>query len=394
MHVQRTYLGYWYQRTTLHLSEIYDFLKTGNSPLWLDKSKLSALHRSLQIEEVGLELGILEKVVAKAAAGIEIHIYEDGLVLLSIDHHDVHEDIDHLTNYYEKLFSPAVSYIFSLGAPVPKELANIKTVFPYFIVTKGSTKKDIAELFGSVAETEYFEIKSGNTEIYRGDEYYVLNTEAKLSEVEVLIGMLVFFREFKSQLHHYLNLHRSIWEKIEQIKERKNIRARKVDDLRVELDNYKKTVELIEGRINQMGIYMQTRSAIVEKSKIAEKIHDILEFRYDNLENSLQYIKSLWSMTKQYLDSTIATLAEINSLSTKNSVDALTVITSVGVIGGIVTFLAKTDRPVVTSIGLLYIVILLTGSLLINRVLRFGFSFFKYKLTGHNLAKFKVGRKI
>ena len=143
-----------------------------------------------------------------------------------------------------------------------------------------------------------------------------------------------------------------------------------------------------------MGIYISTRSAIVEKSKIAEKLHDVLEFRYDNLESSLQYIKSLWSMTKQYLDSTIATLTEINSLSTRNSVDALTVITSVGVIGGILGFLARTDRPVVTDVGLLYIGILLAGSFLINRVLRFGFSFFKYKLTGHKLAKLKVGRKI
>lgn len=394
MHVQKTYLGYWYQRTTLHLSEIYDFLKSGKSPLWLDKSKLLNLHDSLQIEKVGLELGILERVVVEAAAGIEIKIYEDGLVLLSIDYHDVYEDIEALTNYYEKLFSPAISYIFSLGAPVPKELANIKTIFPYFIVTKDATKQDIAKLFNSVTETEYFEIKSGNVDIYRGNEYYVLNTSSKTGEVEELIGMLVFFREFKSQLHHYLNLHRSIWEKIEQIKERKNIRARKVDDLRIELGNYKKTVELIEGRINQMGIYMETRSAIVDKSKTAEKIHDILEFRYDNLKNSLDYIKSLWSMTKQYLDSTIAMLTEINSMSTRNSVDTLTVITSVGVIGGILTFLARTDRPTVTENGLLYLGILLSGSFLINRVLRFGLSFFKYKLTGHNLAKLKVGRKI
>ncbi|MEK7472174.1 MAG: hypothetical protein AAB624_02920 [Patescibacteria group bacterium] len=394
MHVQKTYLGYWYQRTTLHLSEIYDFLKSGKSPLWLDKTKLDGLRDNLQIEDVDLEIGILEKVVARAKGGIEIKVYEDGLVLLSIKHNEIREDVKTLTDYYESLFSPAIGYIFSLGAPVPKELANIKTIFPYFVITKDCTKPDIAKLFSSVSETQYFEITSGDTEIYRGDEYYVINTPAKPSDVEELVGMLVFFREFKSQLHHYLNLHRSIWEKIEQIKERKNIRARKVDDLRVELDNYKKTVELIEGRINQMGIYISTRSAIVEKSKIAEKLHDVLEFRYDNLESSLQYIKSLWSMTKQYLDSTIATLTEINSLSTRNSVDALTVITSVGVIGGILGFLARTDRPVVTDVGLLYIGILLAGSFLINRVLRFGFSFFKYKLTGHKLAKLKVGRKI
>jgi len=394
MQVQRTYLGYWYQRTTLHLSEIYDFLKGGKSPLWLDKSKLLALQRGLQIEEVSIELGILEKVVVKAAAGIEIKIHEDGLVLLSIDHNDIRADIETLTNYYEKLFSPAISYIFCLGAPVPKELANIKTVFPYFIVAKDCTKQDIAKLFSSVSEAEYFEIKSGNMEIFRGDEYYVLNTSANTNEYEELIGMLVFFREFKSQLHHYLNLHRSIWESIERIKEKKNIRARKVNDQRVELDNYKKTIELIEGRISQMGIYMETRSAIAEKSKTGQKLHDILEFRYDNLKNSLDYIKSLWSMTKQYVDSAIAMLVEINSLSTRNSVDTLTVITSVGVIGGILGFLARTDSPVVTDVGLLYLGILLVGSFLINRVLKFGLSFFKYKLTGYKLTKLKVGRKL
>jgi len=48
-------------------------------------------------------------------------------------------DIDALAEYYEKKLSPAISYLFSLGAPIPKELANIETVYPYFIVLNNET---------------------------------------------------------------------------------------------------------------------------------------------------------------------------------------------------------------------------------------------------------------
>ncbi len=49
-------------------------------------------------------------------------------------------DIERVKEYYETKLSPALNYIFSLGAPVPKELAGIKNVFPYFVICDNSTK--------------------------------------------------------------------------------------------------------------------------------------------------------------------------------------------------------------------------------------------------------------
>ena len=55
----------------------------------------------------------------------------------------VFRETDFLADYYENCLSKAINYIFSLGAPVPKELANIKSVYPYFIVLNKGTKEDI-----------------------------------------------------------------------------------------------------------------------------------------------------------------------------------------------------------------------------------------------------------
>lgn len=52
-----------------------------------------------------------------------------------------------LTHYYENRLSPAFSYIFNLGAPVPKELANIKTVYPYFVTVTEATEERVNNLY-------------------------------------------------------------------------------------------------------------------------------------------------------------------------------------------------------------------------------------------------------
>ena len=72
-----------------------------------------------------------------------------------------------------------------------------------------------------------------------------------------IVETQIFFREFKSQLHKYLSIHREIWEKISEIKERKFIKGKDVEFYRVQLEIYKKTIDLINNRINQMQSYAQ-----------------------------------------------------------------------------------------------------------------------------------------
>jgi len=126
-------VGGWYQRTTLHLSEIYGFLAEGYSKLNLSKEKLSEYRQALNIKSVVRESSYLEYILLQTSDGITIKYYEDGLYVLEIESNDIKISQQKLVDYFENKFNPAIAYIFSLGAPTPKILANIKTDHPTVI---------------------------------------------------------------------------------------------------------------------------------------------------------------------------------------------------------------------------------------------------------------------
>jgi hypothetical protein len=209
MKIERVYIGGWFQRTMLHLTEIYDFLREGTSRLDLNKKKLLELREELKIKNLEYNVDGFEYITFSTEIGVNLKIFEDGLIILSdeeISNKDLFKDIDLLTEYYENKFSPALSYIFSLGAPVPKELANIQNVYPYFIVLNDATEKELKDLLDQTDKQKYFEINNDNFDVLRGDKYYFINTKKKnIEKIERFIEEQVFIREFKGQLHRYLN---------------------------------------------------------------------------------------------------------------------------------------------------------------------------------------------
>ena len=109
--------GGWYQRTTLHLTEIYDFFAHGISRLELSKDKLKNFREELEVEKVIREVGYLEYVKVLTKNDIEIRYYEDGLYVLGLVTDNIDKASSKLTKYFEGKFEPAIGYIFSLGAP-------------------------------------------------------------------------------------------------------------------------------------------------------------------------------------------------------------------------------------------------------------------------------------
>ncbi len=359
MQIKRVYIGGWFQRTTLHLSEIYDFLRDGYSSLELDKNKLKELQKNLDIESTELKVDSLEHIEMVSKNGISLKIHEDGLIVLRRDYgtgDDVAADIKILTEYYEKKLSPAFSYLFSLGAPVPKELANIKTVYPYFVVVEDAAKEEISGLLEKFQEKKYFEVIGGRFDLFRGDKFYVINMkEEDVGHSERFIEEQIFLREFKGQLHRYLNLHRIIWERIAQIKERGTIRGGEVGGFRDKAQGYAKTINLIEARINQMGTYLHTRERIVKSDENLKSFLGLLEYRYETLGDTLAYLQQLWTMTKNYVNFSLDLFKSLQDQATQNSIKNLTVVTSIGVGGTLLALLLKTDVPHVTAIGVAYL---------------------------------------
>ena len=376
----KVFYGGWYQRTTLHLTEVYDLLSCAKSNLPLDSEKLVFYKNSLGFVEVSRKNGYLEYIEAKTAENIIFKYFEDGLYVLELDGQDIRKQAGALKEFYELKLSPAISYIFSLGAPTPKVLANIKTVHPIVIAVtsvKPNVYKIDSEVFGNVYST----IESNGLVVNKTPEYIVIVSK-KGEEVDVsnLVEMQIFFREFKDQLERYLNIHRKVWEEITLIKDKGEISGKDISKNKNKLDSYDRSINLISNRINQMSAYVKTRQSISKEFGVEEHLMKVFDYKFETLTNTLTYIKEIWAMTKDYVKNVNSVLTDLENQSLNNSVKSLQLVTSIGVVSGIIGYLSKTEIPTVTKEGGIYIFLLVGITLTFNLLILYYYKNIKYKL--------------
>ena len=374
MKIEKVYIGGWFQRTTLQLSEVYDFLRFATSVLELDKEKLKKLHKNLGLKEVTYDIESLELLRFSTTDNIDVKIFEDGLIVLSYDkmkEYSLFSDVNNLAKYYENKLSPALNYLFSLGAPIPKELANIETVYPYFIVLNNETRENIDELLAKTENQKYFEFTNNDYDVLRGDVYYFINNKNKtIAEVERYIEEQIFVREFKAQLHRYLNLHRIIWERIDEVKENAKVSGKDIIRLNSKIEGYQKTVNLIDGRINQMSTYLGTREKIAKSDEKLKESLEMIGYRYETLGNTLRYIQYLWDMTQNYVNSAKSLFKGLQSDVTDKSINNLTIVTSMGVGASLIGLFTK-GVPTFTVFGIGYFFALAFLGWSVNKIMKF-----------------------
>ena len=238
-------------------------------------------------------------------------------------------------------------------------------------MVKNASEGDIKKLLTDFHQHKYFEVKTGNFEIYRGDELYIINnTGEDLEAIEKFIQEQIFIREFKGQLHRYLNLHRIIWERIAEVKEKGRIRGREIEAFNTKIESYAKTINLIDARINQMGTYISTREAIFKGDESMKKFKDVIQFKHETLKDTLSYVKEIWKMTKNYVDSAEKLFSSIQAQSTESSVKNLTIVTSMGV-GATLIGLFAMNAPEFTVFGVLYFFILAFIGWSADRVMKY-----------------------
>ena len=338
MKINNVYVGGWFQRTMLQLSEIYDFLRDGKTQLDLDPEKLQEYRKELGIGKIEYGVAGEEYVEYTTNMDITVKIFEDGLITLNntnVSEDTLFADIDHVADYYENKLSPAFSYLFNK-----------------------ITKNDMATLLSRTEKQKYFEFNNPNYDVVRGDKYYFINVKKKSeANIERYIEEQIFIREFKGQLHRYLNMHRIIWEKIDAVKENANVKGSDIVKFTTKLEGYAKTINLIDGRINQMSTYISTREKIAKSDKDLAEFLAISGYRYETLRDTLDYIKYLWTMTKNYVTSAQKLFDNLKQDVTSKSVDSLTIVTSMSAGAGIIGLLTET-APEFTIFGVLYFFIL------------------------------------
>lgn len=365
--VQKVIVGGWYQRTTLHLTEVYAFMKNANTRLKLSKAKLKSFQKRLDLKSVERNAGKLEWVEALTNSGIKIRYYEDGLYVLEESSMEVMKTAKKIRGYFENKFQPAISYLFSLGAPTPKILSNIKQEPPTIIgrIDRKHKTFSVGRSFGKI----YSSYSSKNNSVYKTKDFiFVVTSNPSEDNLDKLIGMQIFFREFKDQLHRYLNIHRKIWEYISDIKDMEGIKGKEISFYRTRLDQYKKTISLIRDRINQMGDYARTRASLAKFSKIEEDLLLLFQYKFEDLFNTLNYIKEIWNMTNEYVNSAIQVLNETAAKAGQAGIRSIQILASIGVVSGVLGYLTRESYPTLSPVGAI--------SLIILGVIGFGVDFF------------------
>ncbi|MFA6492880.1 MAG: hypothetical protein WCV58_01960 [Patescibacteria group bacterium] len=387
MIIHKIYIGGWFQRTTLHLTEVWDFLKSGKTDLSFDAEEFKLARERLDVKDISRQNNFLEYVFVNTNDKIDYRIYEDGLIVLEKEFEDLEKDFKAIKDYYDSKLSKSLSYLFSKGAPVPKELANIKTILPYIVMVSDATKQEAQELFNDHNEEVYSMLSTGKIEVYRSPGIILINNLESDKLAREIIEAEIFFREYKTQLHRYLSIHRTIWEKIERIKELDEIKGSEIEKYRNELSIYQKTITLIDARIEQMDTYIQTRQKIVNLQQIDEKLKPLFDFKYETLQDTHEYIKDLWLMTKDYLDSAIQMLEELQSQSTVSAISSLRLITSIGVVAGVVGYLEVKKIPKFTLEGIFYFIILLVAAIAVNQLITKFYLTKKYRIDDQEIDK-------
>ena len=353
----------------------------------LPKAKLEELRKVLALVDVVRESGPLEYIVAKTSLNIGFRIYEDGLIILEKEFSNLKEDFGEIKDYYDNKLSKSLSLIFSKGAPVPKELANIKTILPYIVTVTDASKEETEKIFRDSSENIYSIISTKNIEVYRSPGIIIINNLKDEKLTREIIESQIFFREFKSQLHRYLVIHRTLWEKIREIKERGQIKGTDIDTLRNELSVYQKTINLIGARIDQMPAYVKTRQKITDIEKIDGYLQPLFQFKFETLLDTHEYIRHLWGMTKNYLSSAIELFTDLQGKSTKNTISSLQLITTIGVVAAILGYLSKDALPKFTSVGLFYFALLLLMTWIINSGVSKFYKSKKYNIEGKEIER-------
>jgi hypothetical protein len=116
---------------------------------------------------------------------------------------------------------------------------------------------------------------------------------------------IILSREYERRLKNYLELYRTLWDKIAAIQNRSAIPSYELPQIRDELLNYRRDIAIIRARISQMVAYLRERKNEIDELGLKDDLRAVEAYRYEKLNSATYYITRLWDMLKDYLDSTV-----------------------------------------------------------------------------------------
>lgn len=328
MRIDRVYLGSWTQRTNMHLEELFRFLRDGQDTAGSSPDALLAARADLALADVKFREASMNVITAHRGA-VRLTVTEDGVVLAQSSVADFDEACGQLRTLHDQQLLPAMRLLYGRGAPTPKEAAGIPQDGTLVAVVSSATDDEILALFAASQDEPQSVSEAPGVRVFVGRRIEVVDFGASpqaASDLDALVGDLVFFREFERQLHAYLRMHRQIWGEVAAIREQRSMRYADFPRVRDEIMSFEKTLDIVTARLAQMDDILGARRNANEKG-VSQLLDRLGMFDFNSLNASRKYVSHLWQMTLEYADGTLRLLETLYQENTQRELNALKFIT-------------------------------------------------------------------
>jgi len=327
MKIRSIYAGSWVPRTALHLGEFYQFLALGKSHLNLDRDKLTKLKKDLKVENLVLADDSSE--ISAQLDNLTFNYQENGLIVFGKKVEKLEDDMKYLGDFSLNKIFPAFSYLYSLGAPIPKIFTAIFSVLPFIVTVDSNDENEVRKIFADRKKEIEKIVSDGKTKIYFSNELIVINSpEDDLN----LIKKLIFIEDCRSQFNKILNLHRFIWEEVDKIKGKNKLPYKNLALTRDSLMDLDNEVIFLSSRLSQIIFLLSELKTETSGGSFAK----YLSVNLSSLDKTGNYLTNLWQMTESRVKSTQDLIASLYQENTQRQLNILQVIFIISAMASII----------------------------------------------------------
>ena len=244
------------------------------------------------------------------------------------------EDVPDQRDFFLNKVLKAFSFIYSIGAPVPKVFNQIEHILPTYIVARDGTPEEIDELFAHYGDHMVASLDGPDGRIYTGDDIWVV-VGGEVSGDE--IGFAIFAHSFKRQLYKILEIHRSIWQEVDDVRKYGNVHLKELADISDTLTDLKNESLFFKSRLAQMGDFVIARKAIAAHAVHMETLRKDVDQKLVSLSSAHRYFVSLWQMTIDYLDNTLNLVDLLHDENQEKELNTLQIMFVVGAVASFIT---------------------------------------------------------
>ncbi|MBI4272298.1 hypothetical protein HY621_00390 [Candidatus Uhrbacteria bacterium] len=379
MKVTRMYLVTWLQRTTIHLKEMHDFFRGNYASIHLDATQLDKYRKALDVSSVELTEENDFEVLRMKSGPYHFSVIEDGIFALSTDSiADVNQTRKDIEKYHRDKMGPALAYLFSRGARLPKSLCDISEFYPIIMTVENATENDVKKLYTTLTEEYDHSVSSQTSQIFFGKVFTIFRLfkrDVRRDKViDDLVANVIFLEEFKKQLRDYLNIHRSMWDHISEIRESYDLRYKDFPVVRRKIMDFLKTLLFINARLNQMGDIAHARYVLL-RPEVKGELEECNLLKFENMIADLRYMKDLWAMTIEYVKETLSLLESLYTENTQRELNALKIITMVTAITGFfgmnIAFPWNTEWHAISSSSFIVVTIVASVAIVLYYILKY-----------------------